>query len=71
MFIRYFIGAILLKKSLAKSKGFRKDKEGGWPYLTGGGVYAKGVEPSAHYGLPLKTFSVGTSAILEEINKKT
>ena len=56
---------------MPKARGSEKIMRGGWPYLIGGGVYAKGVEPSAHYGLPLKTFSVGTSAILEEINKKT
>ena len=34
------------------------------------GCLCKGVKPSAHYELPLKTFSVGTSAMPEEINKK-
>ena len=41
VFIRYFLGAILLKKSCQKRGDWKKDKKGEWSYR--GTVYERGV----------------------------
>ena len=65
LFIRYFIGAILSKKSCQKRGVQKKDKTGGggggagggvWPYL-GVGVSGRGFKP-AHYAMFLKYSTV-------------